>query len=864
MDNKKYIYIIFIGFSFLLSLSIMMIEELFFSHSAQKVALENAFEKTKERENVVKDFISRSEHNLIIVKETKFFKDFLNGKNKELFENLMLSYADLNNEFMHIRYIDKYGHEKIRVDRDTIESNPYLVDQKELQDKSQRYYFKDSKNKDFGKVWFSAIDLNIEDSKIETPHKPTIRAIIPIEKDGEFNGILVINYFMKTFIDKLTNTPLYDMILCDSSGYTLCHYDNKTSHDHTKCWGNSLEHRYNIKNDFPKEYKKILSSEVYKTDSFVSRKLDVPIHGGMYLILQLNKSFALFEHQHSKNQYIIVSILVFLLSIILTYIIVNIFKRTLLNLDKLEVLNTSLNEASKVAKIGFWEYNVLANKLKWSPGVYELFEIEDKLINIDYEKFLSYVAPEDREKLDKEFQDSVENKDDYFVTHKVITENKHIKYVEERALHYYDPEGKYIKSIGSIYDITDKYYSQKKFKDLLRNASDGIHILDKNGDLIEFSSSFADNLGYTKEEISSLNAVDWDSEFPKSTFGEKIEELMDTTKTIEAKHKRKDGSYIDVQLHMKGIELDGKNYLYVSQRDITDQKRIEKAIVSSKNELAAIFDTALEGIALLDMDTNYTKVNKKYCELLGYSEEELKNKSCLGLTHPDYIKHSKEIYEIVTKDGHYENYERYCIRKDGTKRRFRSSIVLMPDKERFLMTTIDITDLYDAMNLIKEQSVIDELTGLSNRKAYNKKLADLMAKHQRYKNTFSFIMFDIDDFKDVNDNYGHIVGDKVLKNLSDVIRSVTRANDYIFRIGGEEFVILLSETALENARVFAEKLRSSVENNVLIVDEENINVTVSIGVTEVSEHDSVDSIFKRADDNLYISKDSGKNKVTVI
>lgn len=279
-----------------------------------------------------------------------------------------------------------------------------------------------------------------------------------------------------------------------------------------------------------------------------------------------------------------------------------------------------------------------------------------------------------------------------------------------------------------------------------------------------------------------------------------------------------------------------------------------------KDELESIFNTSLEGIALLEMNTKFIKVNQRYCNLVGYTREEMLQMHSYDLLDKEYLKKSDEVFDLAFKRGFYENYERYCITKDGERRRFRSSIALMPDKKRFLMTTIDNTELYNAFQTIKEQTYTDELTQLHNRKAYNEKIDDLMALYERYGTTFSLIMFDIDFFKSINDTYGHDIGDKVLIRLSSVVKSTTRANDYIYRIGGEEFIVLLGATNLEKANIFAEKLRINVEKNVDTL--ENRVITISIGISEIQEGDDADSIFKRADDFLYYSKKHGRNRVT--
>ena len=122
------------------------------------------------------------------------------------------------------------------------------------------------------------------------------------------------------------------------------------------------------------------------------------------------------------------------------------------------------------------------------------------------------------------------------------------------------------------------------------------------------------------------------------------------------------------------------------------------------------------------------------------------------------------------------------------------------------------------------------------------------------------MMFDIDNIKSINDTYGHDVGDKVLIKLSELISTMVRENDYLFRVGGEEFVILLTDTNGESGLLFAEKIRKNIELKLDTIEDRV--VTISLGVTEVEANDTADSIYKRADDALYKSKESGRNKST--
>jgi diguanylate cyclase (GGDEF)-like protein len=160
---------------------------------------------------------------------------------------------------------------------------------------------------------------------------------------------------------------------------------------------------------------------------------------------------------------------------------------------------------------------------------------------------------------------------------------------------------------------------------------------------------------------------------------------------------------------------------------------------------------------------------------------------------------------------------------------------------------------------MKKQIYIDELTKLYNRKAYNEKIQESLNLYKRYNTNFCIMLYDIDDFKAINDIYGHDIGDKVLKMMSKNIRKVIRETDNIFRVGGEEFVIIFSQTSLKDACKTAEKIRFSVSSSRIIKDKE---ITISVGLSDFREEDDEDIIYKRVDELLYIAKNSGKNKIS--
>ncbi|MBU0719856.1 diguanylate cyclase [bacterium] len=187
-----------------------------------------------------------------------------------------------------------------------------------------------------------------------------------------------------------------------------------------------------------------------------------------------------------------------------------------------------------------------------------------------------------------------------------------------------------------------------------------------------------------------------------------------------------------------------------------------------------------------------------------------------------------------------------------------SASVVQDDKDHFAVIMSDITKQENYKKELEHLSVTDSLTGIGNRRFFQQKIEEECARSKRYKHMLSMIIFDIDHFKQVNDKYGHAVGDEVLIEYSRLISSMLRENDVFCRIGGEEFAVILPHANLEDSLKIAEKFRESVESSKKIIP-----ITMSFGLAEYIQGESVDTIFKRADKALYDAKESGRNKVVV-
>lgn len=273
--------------------------------------------------------------------------------------------------------------------------------------------------------------------------------------------------------------------------------------------------------------------------------------------------------------------------------------------------------------------------------------------------------------------------------------------------------------------------------------------------------------------------------------------------------------------------------------------------------------------------SNQVIFNEKKVTNLGYDKEEIPEyvdfEFFTTKLHPDdyervmdnmrsHLMNLSDAYEveyrIQRKDG---NYVWYYDRGKVTKRNQKGEPIVVAGIV-FDITRNKIMEakLKETNEKLKQLITIDELTGAYNRRFMLEKINYEIQRYNRTKLPFSVIMFDIDHFKSINDQFGHNVGDIVLKKIVEIIMKIIRKTDVLSRWGGDEFIILLPNTKVSNATILAEAIRAELNN---ISMEDVGKVTISIGVSSYCDGDKVNTVVKKVDDLMYKAKLEGRNCV---
>jgi diguanylate cyclase (GGDEF)-like protein/PAS domain S-box-containing protein/hemerythrin-like metal-binding protein len=282
------------------------------------------------------------------------------------------------------------------------------------------------------------------------------------------------------------------------------------------------------------------------------------------------------------------------------------------------------------------------------------------------------------------------------------------------------------------------------------------------------------------------------------------------------------------------------------------------------------FRYAAIGMALVALNGKWLKVNRSLCEMLGYSEDEILEKTFQDITHPDDIDEDL-VYVTRMLAGVIDTYqmEKRYFHKEGYVINILLSVSLVVNKDgspRFFISQIqDITRRKQAEEELLKISREDTLTGIANRRYFFEHASREMIRGRRFNESQTLAMLDVDYFKNINDTFGHETGDVVLKKMAGECKKILREVDIFGRIGGEEFGILFLNTDKKTSQILAERLRSHIEKIEVITSAGKINFTVSIGMVSFrGGNKSIDERLSIADQALYQAKESGRNRIEII
>jgi len=409
--------------------------------------------------------------------------------------------------------------------------------------------------------------------------------------------------------------------------------------------------------------------------------------------------------------------------------------------------------------------------------------------------------------------------------------------------------------------------TQKSFQYLFENTGTGMAIIESDNTISMANSKLAEILETDISNIVGTTFIQWVTDEDKAMLLKYHKARLRGAQNIPQNYNFRTQTAKN-NIRWTSVEINfsketNKTLVSVIDIDVFKQteRQLQEAIAAQNAVFAAVPDLMFE----LDADGYYINIWANNPQELAKSKEQL-----LGLTVSEAlpIEATKQVMKALKeaeKKGQSFGRQIQIDTPDG-QLWFELSVSPIDThhtRQHFILLSRNITRHKQMEEKLLHLSNHDSLTNLYNRRILSKKLTKEIEKARRYNHPLSLFLFDIDYFKNINDTYGHDVGDTVLKTLGQLIKDSIREIDDAFRYGGEEFVIILADTPLSKAEELAQRLRKKIEKMpIASVKGDAISITVSIGVSSFTKDiESPDDLLKIADTRMYLAKHSGRNCV---
>lgn len=558
--------------------------------------------------------------------------------------------------------------------------------------------------------------------------------------------------------------------------------------------------------------------------------------------------------------------------------------------------NVRLNNIIESTNIGTWEWNIQTGEThfneKWANIVgYTLSELEP----VSIKTWAALAHPQDFEESQNLLEEHFKGKSEFYnFDSRMKHKNGEWVWVNDRGrVIEWTEDNKPKLMFGTHTEISER----KKFEQELNNtktelegffniALDLLCIANLEGRFIRLNKAWENILGYKLEELEGQFFIDFVHPDDKIKTLDALKDLSEEKDILNFvnRYRNKDGSYRFIEWRSRPVG----DLIYAAARDISEKIEYENALKESRLQLNLFFNQSLDGFFFMMLDEpvkwnddsdkkkildyvfkhqRITRINRAMLD-----QYKMKKDDFIGLTPYDFFKHDlQEGYKFWTEffdEGrlHIDTNEK---RSDGTDLVIEGDYICLYNEQGEITGHFgvqrDITEQRRIQNKLKETAVRDPLTGVYNRRFLFDRLIEVIEKYKRDDHCFSIALCDIDHFKNVNDVYGHLAGDYILKEFVDLLHSSIRVYDVIARYGGEEFIIIFSNMKSEQTLPPMNRALETLRDKVYNFDKKEIKFTFSCGISDITECNSKnmtpEEIVNIADRRLYKAKEEGRNRI---
>lgn len=409
--------------------------------------------------------------------------------------------------------------------------------------------------------------------------------------------------------------------------------------------------------------------------------------------------------------------------------------------------------------------------------------------------------------------------------------------------------------------------SEERLIDVLDHTNDLIQCVAPDGSLSYTNRAWRDTLGYTEQEVQSLNLLDILHPDSLVCCQDRFSRLLggEALNCIEFKFLTKSGETIYLAGDCGAVIKDGA---VISTRgifkNITDTIKAEAALKVTEARYQALYENAPDIHCIISTSGEFQSINQTGARMLGYEVHELIGESAARVIHPEDQRAVFGCVEAAFKHPETKTDIEYRkVRKDGSILWVHQRACLDPGSgpHRLLIVCRDITEKRYLEDKLAYQASHDALTNLLNRREFEKRLQQLLARDADPADRHILCFLDLDQFKIINDTCGHIAGDELLRQVAALLKGLIRERDTLARIGGDEFAVLIEHASLEKALPFAEKIREAIAGFEFHWRSQRFSIGVSIGVVPIQTGRSITDTLNLADMACYTAKKAGRNRV---
>ncbi|MEH6566088.1 MAG: EAL domain-containing protein [Halopseudomonas sp.] len=541
-----------------------------------------------------------------------------------------------------------------------------------------------------------------------------------------------------------------------------------------------------------------------------------------------------------------------------------------------------LNRALEASEMGIWDWQINSGVLHCSHRSALLNGLGEHHLKGSLRSFLQHILPEDLRSLRHAFVSICRSQQQHHkLTYRVGNDPaKPARWVEATATLHRDTNGKPVRLVGTLLDITEQRKNEKalidseaKFAALFQGAPDPYCLIHGQSQRIievnlSFSSTFGHSpqavVGHTPLEVGIWTDAQMHRPMEEAVSGKRVlNGLIETFSTYL-------GKLLVCEVSTSNLSINRQPCVLFSFRDITARKQAEAALRASEDKFARAFKGSPDSISITEkLSGRHLEVNEGFTRLTGYSAQEVVGKTARELNlWADYTERDRLIEEL-NRHGRVYHQEMTVNTRFGTQLMVAVSVqpLDIEGADCILLTARDITEQKKIEARVKHLAYHDALTDLPNRLLLTDRLNQLQALHERHGLRGALLFFDLDHFKHINDSLGHSCGDAVLQEVTTRLLTLVRKEDTVARLGGDEFVVLLSGLQSNGAQLerevemTARKLLDAVSAPMQI-EGHALQLSTSIGIALLPEHGNTpDDLLKRADIALYRVKELGRNGI---